>query len=304
MIIGYKRPSGIAWSLSDASFLTDVLLDNGRPADETQILWEQSASPISEYIDLRADWSQAQNVRVLCLLGLRHYQADNASPSSYTQQIMPAGVRIVATGKRFGDGGYAYALGGNSTTGVTVELPDGTVACWFVLDAGLTSLIGVQFRIYNDADDEMWVGPQDYFGVGEVGIFAGAEIGAAPGWQISWSDPTITNRTIGGQLHRVARQAWRECDLTIVPAEEESVRASGLQNSQDYEKIANALRYSVPCAFIPHWRDTSSVFDSNILHRTALFGAATPGPLTHIARRISGHAYKVGEIPAAGLLPT
>jgi hypothetical protein len=305
MIIGYARPSSISWSVSGtgASFLSDVVLSNGRPADTTQIQWITSASPITDYLDLRGVWSTSQNVRVACLLGMTYSVAEAGSPTTFTRTHVPAGVRVVATGRRLADAGYTYALGGNSTTARTVQLPDGTTACWFVFDAGLDFLIGIQFRIYNDDDAETWMSGRDYFEIGEAEVFAGAEVGATPGWTMEWTDPTEVTRTLAGQVHRVARQSWREYDIGVVAAGESSVRASGLQNSQDYEKIANALRYSVPCAFIPQYTDTAGVLDENVLNRLALFAVATPRPLTHLEKRIYSHGYRVAELPAAGTLP-
>lgn len=306
MLIGYKRPRNVSWTLNGvgSSFLTDIRLDNGKPADLTQIQWISSGSPITDYLDLRGDWGTSQNIRTCGLIGLRVGIEQSGSPSTILRTHMPAGVRVVVTGKRVGDLDYTYALGGNSTTARTMTLPDGTTAVWFVLDANIDYLIGIQFRFYNDDDSNTFLDGSDLIEIGEAALLAGVEVNAIPGWTIKWTDPTVVTRTLAGQAHRVVRQAWREFDFGLVPTTENEVRASGLANDQDYEKITAALLYAEPCAFIAHWKDENGVFNENLLHRTAVFGIATPGALSHIIKRISSHSFHVAELPAASTLPS
>lgn len=285
MLIGYDPPAA-DWVVSGtgAAFVTDVLLQNGAPAEATRVRWLSSGAPaIGQYVEIQALWPVAAPIRVLALLGLQ-YLAGADSPLVYSiAAALPAGVKIEVRGRRVGDPAYTYALGGNALTQRTLRLPNGSAAAWFVVDADNDPLIGVAFRIYNDVNGATWADSSTFVDIGEGVINPAVEVCGRPGWSVRLVDPTQKQRTLGSQVHKVARRAYREARLQLSPATLAETRGEGLSNGQDFETIENALSGAVPAVVVPHYLGESGTFDDLELHRTALFGVAEPEPISHVA---------------------
>lgn len=129
-LLGYGQPSSPTWVVSGtgAAFDTDsAALDNGIVSDKTALLWLSGSQTTSSVLNLQSTWSVATVVRIIPILGLVG---------------IPAGTKIVVTGKRSGDSGFPYALGGNSNYQRTQVMPDGSIGAWIICDPGLTALIG------------------------------------------------------------------------------------------------------------------------------------------------------------------
>lgn len=307
MLIGYERPDNPAAAISGvgAEFVSDVVLFNGYPAEITRIRWLSDATPsLTDYVAIQITWSTAITVRAGDLYGLQYLTAVG-SPIDYGAPLrLPTGVRVTITGKRSGDSGFPYALGGNSTTeesGV-LPLPGSPIHVPWVFDSGLTPLIGVEIRIYNDANGLTWADPDTYLDIGEIVLTECVTVCGRPGWSEQLIDPTRRARTLGSQVHKVARRAYREAKLSIGPTTLSGTRGEGLAQSQDLQLVRAALAQSSPCLFIPHYLGEDGAFSSAELRRTILFGVADPDPISHVpnspakARRYE-QGYTVGELP-------
>jgi len=225
MLYCYQRPTGgVTFSVAGtgASIASDSRLDNGQPSETTAIAWLSEASPTTaDYIDLRASWASALPVRVVSMLGLS----------------CGAGVRVVVTGRRSGDAGYTYALGGNSTTQDTVAQADGRVDHIMVGDAGLDSLIGVQWRIYNDRNSSTWATATTDLLIGEADTWSAVEMCGRIGWARPRRDPSEHMDLLSGGEHTWVKTSWRTPEVDLSPTDVEYVRGNALANGTDWETI-------------------------------------------------------------------
>jgi hypothetical protein len=304
VIIGYRdigTPT-LAVVGSGASVVTDVLLFNEMPAESTRFLWLATGSPaITDCLEIQLTFA-ARTLRAGALLGLQ-YLTGAGSPMTYsTAESLPASVRIEVMGKRQGDAGFTYSLGGNSITQESVSLPDGSTACCWVFDAGLSPVIGLSIKIYNDAAGQTWADADTYLDIGEAPFRECVTVPGRPGWSVRRIDPTIRDRTLKSQVHKVARRSYREAKLEIPPMSLEDTRGNGLTNSQDLETIEAALTASAACIFVPHHLGEDGAFSAAELHRTFLYGVADPDPMSHVEnspanRRRYTHGYTVSELP-------
>jgi hypothetical protein len=305
MLIGYNPPASPSAAVvgTGASIETDVLLHNGLPAEATRFRWLSAVSPaITDVLEIQQTWSTAVTLRAGALLGLQYLTAPG-SPTSYGAAVsLPANVRIEITGKRSGDAGFTYSLGGNSLTQESVRLPDGSTSCPWVFDAGLTAVIGVSIKIYNDAAGQTWADADTYLDIGESPLRECVTVKGKPGWQERRIDPTLRERTLKSQLHKVARRTYREAKLSIVPTLLADVRGEGLEQDQDLQTIEAALSQGEPCIFIPHHLGEDGAFSAQELARTFLYGVAEPDPIHHVenspaSRRMYTAGYVVSELP-------
>jgi hypothetical protein len=248
MLIGYGQPSLVP-SVQGATAINLVALADGRPSSVCRLLDGIGA------VQLRADWAAATSIRIVAALGL------TCAPGTVLQ----------LTGKRAGDGGYDYALGGASTTQTVVELVDGSRGAWWILPDGNDALIGLQLQVSGDA-----------FDVGELVVLQGVEVEHEPGSNSDRIDPSVAERTLGGGLNVVARRTYRR--LRVKPTADylAAVRGGALANGMDWERLIYAMSASARVAVVPHW---GSAVD---LHRTALYGRAVPAAIAHKAGSMYG----------------
>lgn len=264
MLIAYGQPADIIATVDRGTAANLPALIDGQPASIARL--SDGAGSIS----LRADWGAATAIRVVAVLGLS----------------CPAGTALTLTGKRDGDSGYPYALGGNAATQTVVQLPDGSRAAWFVLPVDNTPLVGLQLTVGASA-----------FDVGELVAMQAVDVPIDKGWSVDLIDPSIADRTLGGQLNVVARRRYRRMAVKFSLAALPSVRGGGLQGGMDWQLLVHAVGPGDRCAAIPRWRSSSGAINADELHRTALYGYAQWATVSHVAGPFSVQGAVLEEIP-------
>jgi len=260
-IILHSRPTGITWT--GPTFLTssDALTDS-KPARTTRIEWpvESPASPeLTDTVLLQGQWPTAAVIRGACLLDLRD---------------LPAGVKIEVRGRRPEDGSYSYALGGNALTQRTVQRADGQVCAWWLFADDLDPIVGLEFRVFDDANGATWAG--DHFEIGEAFFAEGAEWGIRLQFGDTFDDPSIFRETLGNQQDVVARKRAIVRDFELCPVRWED--AHGVSDS--LVSLREDLSGGADCAIIPALREPSTGkpsvqgIDYGTINATALFGKA------------------------------
>ena len=277
MIYGYGRPSGISWSIlgTGADFSSDVLLSDGHPSHLTAIQWLSEVSPTtSDYIDLIGSWVGEKAIQSIALIGL------SCGPN----------VKIEVTGRRTGDAGYTYDLGGNSLTQLTYAESDGRIICIILGDDGLDSLTGIQIRVFNDQNGSVWADASTDFRIGEINVQGLVTLVGEADWSKGRSDPSLRTRTLDAGLHIVPRQSHRSFAINLAPEFVAQVRQSGLENGQDWDTLeAESMGNSRTLVVIR----TDSPEE---IHKTCLFGIATWSPAIHAAGPLYKSAISMEEI--------
>lgn len=283
MLISYTRPNPIAWSLigAGAAFVSDDAggaLTNGRPAAATRLQWLTGAQTTASVLTLRGTWGTAVAPRVVGLVGL----------------TLPAGALITLAFRRPADAGYTY-LAGVPSQRVT-QLPDGSRCAWFVLDAGLDPVIGVEYRIANDVDGAASIAADSTFDVGEAWVGPAVDVPHETGWSRGITDPTTLRRSKGSQIFGREQRAWRTLQVRLSVATVDEVAGGALANGQDWESVEAQLRSGALCVAIPRW----SGITADYLQRNALLAAATQqGAVQNVAGALYGRDYTIEEVPAS-----
>jgi hypothetical protein len=291
-LLFYRRPSP-AWTVAGtgAQFESDVRLSDGNPGVLTTLRWLSTVSPVvGDYVAIRGDWLTAATMRGAWMLAL-----------SLEGGEFPAGVKFEVRGKRAGDVGYPYALGGNSLTEVSREMPDGSIGICWLFDDDLDPIVGIEIRIFNDANGATWADADTYVRIGEADVSEGIELCIAHGWSTSRDIRTQGQRTLGSQLHEVARVDFRVLEFALAPALDSAARLAGLANGTDWERIASLItRAGARTMVYVRTQDMAGAFSSAELHASAIFGKAKPQAIVHVQgsrdRYTSG--YRVEEVPA------
>lgn len=291
MLFGFRRPTSPTWTISGtgAQFESDIRISDGNPGVLTTFRWLSAGSPaITDYVALRADWTTPVVCRGAAMLGLRLETDD-----------FPAGCKVEIRGKRSGDSGYPYELGGNALTEVTREKADGSIhICWAFAD-GLDPLVGYEVRIFNDVAASTWATADTYVQVGEADIFQMADLCVAVGWRSSLEVATESSRTLDAQLHEVERTNYRAVEFGFPPTAGDDVRRQGLPNGVDWDQIeAIVARSGARVLCYVQTTDADGVTDYDYLHSTAIFGKARPAQVVHVAREFYTGGYRVDEVPA------
>jgi len=264
MLIGYGQPADIVPTVNGANVVNVGALVDGAPASIARISGGAGSA------NLRADWAVAAPIRVVAALGL----------------TCAAGTALTLTGKRSGDSGYPYALGGNAATQTVVQLPDGSRAAWFVLPAENSPLVGLQFAVASGT-----------FDVGELVVMRGVEISKKPDWEVDRIDPSLSSRSIGGGINTVTRRTYRRLRVGFTPSELAEVRGGGLANGMDWESLGIAVAGAARAVAAPRWKDTAGALDAIELHRTAIYGKATAGAIGHLGGNYYGAGWTFEEVP-------
>lgn len=283
MLYGHTRPASV-WSVAGAespAFETDVRLDNSQPSEQTAISGIASSSPtIGEYFDLIADWSVPQAIGVVGILNL------SCAP----------GVRIVVTGRRLGDSGYARDLGGNSDT-TTAQLADGRVQVIIVPTATGNDYIGLQLRIYNDAGGVTWADDETDLFVGEIGIFSALTIRKLDARrETGRTARRLKERAVSGAVHLARRGEYRSLSLTIhgTVAEAYTRGLDGL----DWDTLrAMQDSHLYRALVIPRIHGEGGSVDYELCNRTALFSVVEWGDTSHSVGQNVECSLSVEEAP-------
>jgi hypothetical protein len=290
MLIGYGMPAvsaptftgaGAAWLSAD----NGTAMFDRKPGRRTRMRWLSSATPsIAHVLMIAAPLAAPIRPRIVGVLGLKG---------------VPEGVSVMVAGKRPSDGAHVYTMGGGNT-GVTRKMADGSIGCWFVVGEGADEITSLAVDLYNNAGGSTWATAATEIEIGEVVVFKAVTVGLADGWGIGRVDPSIHQRTRGGQLSTVAATSYRRFTGTLAGAATAAVRGGGLANGEDWETVAAALTGGARCVVIPQYRTLpGGVFDAALCNRTALYGIAleVPGP-QNIQRQYFSGTMTVEEIPA------
>lgn len=288
----YRRPANAGWTVdaAGADFVGDVLLSSGNPGEETMIRWRSDAVPdVAHYVSLRIDFPAGMVLLGAWLLGLRRGDGD-----------FPLGVRFEVWGRRTGDPGYTYPLGGNTLSEVSRSMPDGSVGICWAFDDGLDAVVGVEIRIYNDADGVTWADADTHIRIGEGDVAEGVRICIAHGFQDGATVGATSDRTKGQQLHEVEGVDYRVLEFARVPTDGDKVYRQALPNGMDWTRINRLMtRAGARTMVYVRTQDEAGNFDSAELHSTATFGACRPDPNVHVVgtRGMYSGGYRLDEVP-------
>lgn len=263
MLIGYGQPVLTPTIAGGAAANLQALVD-GHPASIARI------SGGAGSVNLRADWASAVPVRIVAALGL----------------TCPASTALTLTGKRAGDPGYTYVLGGNAATQTVIQLPDGSRAAWFVLPASNTPLVGLQLAIAANA-----------FDIGELAVLQAVDVPHQIEWALERIDPSLMERTLGGGLNTVQRRAYRRLRASLTPAALADVRGAGLAGGMDWDALSQSVLGGARVAALPRWHTTTGALDPTELHRTAVYGVASMGGVGHLGGNYYDAGVTVDEVP-------
>lgn len=243
MLLGHSQPA-LNVIVNGVTAINPGALIDGNPARVCRV-------PAGA-ANVQAHWTGAAPVRLIGLLGL----------------TCPVGTTLTLTGRKIGGTNYTYALG----TQAVVPLPDGSRAAWFVLAASTDPLIGVQVA---------WpsVG---LFDIGELVVMQLVDLPHQPDWPVERIDPSVTSRTLGGQMNVVERRTYRRVKLSLTPADKADVRAAGLGNGMDWDTLAARLSGAARAVVIPRWRQPAGTLDVAEIHRTAVYGRVSWGAVSHL----------------------
>lgn len=267
MLFGYDQVTAVAWGLSGGSGTAwlapdgDAALVDGSPQRRARIRWRNDGSPSTAHtVSLQGAFEAAQSVRLAGLLSLRN---------------IPAGTKVEVRGKRVEDAGYTYALGGNSLTQTVTRLPDGSLGCWWVFDADLDPLVGIEVRVYNDAGGTTVFTASSELDIGELAVFSAVEITVDNDWELALVDPSSRKRSRASQFDILPRPAYRRFTARYTPAFRDQALAGGLGNGLDWQRFEFALSGGRAAAVIPRWAVPGGGVDAEAVQSTAIYGRAS-----------------------------
>jgi hypothetical protein len=271
MLFAYARDTDavvtVSGSDSTPSIVTDARWFNGSPQEVTVVASMFAASPsIDEFVDIDVQWTNPRAVGLLASLNLG----------------LPAGVLVQAFGRRSGDPGFAYALGGNSTTQRTLALPGGRVQHLVLPDADIDPLIGYRLRVFCDRNGATWGDDETDVGVGELGGWSMVDLARAlQGWERGRTRNKLVEFGADGgvAIYSRAERRWYKFGIE---GEIDDVYRYGLGAALDWEEL-EALMDPSASRFIciPRWLDESGELSVELLHRTAVFGGAAFTQMQH-----------------------
>lgn len=250
-LILHSRPSGITWS--GPTFLTsDDALTDGKPARSTRVEFEGGS--LTDYVALVGVWSTPTIIRGAVIVFDRN---------------VPSGAKIEIRGKQLADPGYTYLLGGNALTQRTIERDDGTIAAAFAFDEDVAAIVGLEIRVFDDANGVTYAG--GYIDIGEVFFGQGTEVNIRREVNDGIEDPTERSYTLGNQPDVVQRKWARTVDVDVCPTpwDESYMTADSLM------RLRNRLAGQTDCAIILGFRAPATgkgATDWDVVQRTTVFG--------------------------------
>ena len=289
MLIGYGMPAVLAPSFTGtgAAWLTadnGSAMFDGKPARRTRMRWLSTTPTTAQVLMISAPLATPIRPRIIGLLGLKG---------------VPAGVSVMAAGKRAGDGAHVYTMGGGNT-GVTRQMADGSIGCWLVVGEGADEITSLAVNIYNSIGGTTWATAASEIEIGEIVVLKSVTLRLADGWSLGRVVPSVHQRSRGGHLSTVEAASYRRFSGSLAGAPTAEVRGGGLANGDDWETVAAALTGGRRCCVIPQYRTLpGGVFDAALCNRTALYGIALEVPGTqNIQRQYFSGTITVEEIPA------
>lgn len=263
MKLGLPMPSTPAVALANGTFLTTgagVQLVDRLPQRIARIQ-QNTGNPA-----ITLTFGVAFTPGVICLLGL------TCAP----------GTIISAT---TGAGG---ALGGNAAGQAAVKLADGSVACWIVTGNNVaTSTVKITLAAAGTFD------------IGEIAAMPAVDMPHGTDWGYARIDPSISQRSRGGQVITSERRSYRTLRVALTPAALAQVRGGGLAGGMDWDSVVAAITGDKRIAAIPRWLTPVGGIDATELHKTALYGIARPGGTAHLGGNFYGaeNGWTMEEVP-------
>jgi hypothetical protein len=274
-IFCYGEPGDSTWTVVASSgtgtqFDSDPTeLSDGRPANQTPIVWPTVAQTTAINIQVRREWTSGAIVpKTITILGLSN---------------IPPGTKMVVTGRRAGDtvGTYPYALGGNSNPGRTVTLDDGSVALVVVCDDGLTAIVGFQVAIYNATNqtgsDLTYRASGEFVYVGNIGVFQGyyPPQGVEYDWVFDFEGMPVVEPTSNNQSSIAPNRPYRTCAVTLEAADfTAAFGALASPGAVTYMSMAWTIARGGQCGAIVRHLDSSGNLDLFAIHHLSIFGTA------------------------------
>jgi hypothetical protein len=264
MLIGYPPPPLNTVALTNANWLTadaGAYLTDGQPARASRI--QTTGTP-----SITLTFVSTFTPRVIALLGLHG--------------AIQVGDVITATT------GTGAALGGNAASQPVIALPDGSLACWMVTSNTVAT-----------ATIKLTINRTGTLDIGEVVALPAVDIAHQTDWAEDFIDPSDIQRTRGQQIVTRARRAYRQLRVAFTAAGVAEVRGGALANGMDWQKLQAAIAGGKRVAAIPRWRTPAGAIDTTELHRTAIYGIAQPGGITHLGGNYygSGNGWTFMEVP-------
>ncbi len=285
----YRRPTSPAWTVSGtgAAFESDVRLSDGNPGVVTSVRWLSTSVSTGQYLALRQAWSTPIIPRGGAMQGL-----------SVEGSTFPVGTKFEVYGKRVGDVGYTYGLGGNSLTAESRELEDGSIGVFWLFDAGLDPIVEWEIRAYNDVGGVTWADADTVLRIGEADVFEGVSVCISYGWHTQLEVTAQEARTLGSQLHEVDRVPFRALEFALAPASGEVVRREGLATDEDWQRIEAILgRAGARAMVYVRTKNSAGAFDEDELYSTAIFGKARPQRIVHAQKDIYTGGWRIEQVP-------
>lgn len=267
-IIFHSAPEDVAWAISgnlgDAHFNTDPAdLNNGRPAERTEIEWGSGAQTTGSVLELQAFWLTPQPVRGIVIRDLS----------------APVGAKVRVWGMRDGDGDYTYNLGGNSQSQNVFEFADGSTGLVVVCPTANDDLVGVQVELWNDLGGSTYIAASELVYLGDVDFYQGYEPPDAVeyDWTFGFANVGSDERTSNVQPHKRKTRPYGVLNVSFTYAPFTiAFGNSGAPTAMDYDKIAHRIAFGDKCGVITRYTQTgSSNLDPWGLHRTSIFGVAS-----------------------------
>lgn len=266
-----------AWNITSGAWIDSTGLTDRSPATTALFTWPAGTQTTSTTVILDAQFD-AQAIGGLAILGTD----------------LPVGTLVQVSGKRQGDAGFTYALGGNSAGQRVVQMPDGSRAVFFLFSAGLDPLIGVQITIYNDVSGAVAIAAGQQITIGEIAAGTVVAIDHDKGAQLRIVDPSKDGRTLAAQDNRVQRKGYRAWKAKPTYGTRDDAVGGTLTGAPDWQTLQAKLQAD-PYVVLTIYADTA-----DRIQQTSIFGRVTQFPdLESLAGPYYGPSeIAVEEIPA------
>ena len=296
MRLGISAPSDSVFAIqpfgtggpSGCSFLSDVQLDSGRPAEVTRCQWITSGNTTDHGVSISRTWAPAFAPRAVALIGT----------------TLPVGLAVACTFRPDGTVGTAYddyTVTGDSVLGTVVALPSGVrIVVFLQPDTFTDACTGAMLSFYNHGDVSVADGAE--FELGEFWVSDAVTLACEPGWSDEESDPTLIDQSEAAQPFTQRGYPARILRFTPgVRAQTDVYGTDAEDAAMDFEELFAKLDRGQQALYVPRWIDGAGAIDPRLANRTARIGTCRKLPgQRHISAGWFGHA-ECEVIEAPGL---
>jgi len=288
----HSRPTDWAVAVvgTGAAYVTDPTdqfqgLFCGRPANATRLrLPSDWTGVITEYVEIQFTRATAIAPGLVGLIGWDLIGLASA-----------AGLKVTFMGKRVGDAGFTYDLGGNTALVRTRTRWDSSTIALGMCDSGVDPIIGYAMRIYNDQDGVANLAANGYIDQGNAWCSPGMEIDIEENWEFQYPQGDVPVSPDG--------QPWPSPfpPGRVLPVERQLIDVDDAfvgSTVPTYQQLARLLGNGKVSIQIPRWRDGSGALDVDLMHETAIFGTTKFGKIPHNGGDFYSATWTVTEVPA------